>query len=409
MTKRVVLAYSGGLDTSVAIGWIAEATGAEVVAVAVDVGQGGENLEAVRQRALACGAIEAVVVDARDEFADDYCLPALRAGALYMDRYPLLSSLSRPLIVRHLVAAAKAYGADAVAHGCTGKGNDQVRFEVGVGALAPGLRVLAPVRDAGMSRDKAIAFAEEKGLPIDQSKRSPYSIDQNLWGRAIETGFLEDPWNPPVEDIFAYTADPGVRRDPDEVVIAFEAGRPIALDGKILTMRELVATLNERAGLQGVGRIDMVEDRLVGIKSREVYEAPAAMTLLTAREELAALTVDRDLARFARTVSQRWAELIYDGLWFSPLREALDAFVVEANAHVTGEVRVVLHGGRAVVTGRRSDLSLYDYGLATYDSGDTFDQSLARGFVELWGLPTKIAARRAARSFSVTSLPPPNR
>ncbi len=398
MTKRVVLAYSGGLDTSVAIGWIAEATGAEVVAVAVDVGQGGEDLEAVRQRALACGAIEAVVVDARDEFADDYCLPALRAGALYMDRYPLLSSLSRPLIVRHLVAAAEAHGADAVAHGCTGKGNDQVRFEVGVGALAPGLRVLAPVRDAGMSRDKAIAFAEEKGLPIDQSKRSPYSIDQNLWGRAIETGFLEDPWNPPVEDIFAYTADPGVRRDPDEVVIAFEAGRPIALDGKILTMRELVATLNERAGLQGVGRIDMVEDRLVGIKSREVYEAPAAMTLLTAREELAALTVDRDLARFARTVSQRWAELIYDGLWFSPLREALDAFVVEANAHVTGEVRVVLHGGRAVVTGRRSDQSLYDYGLATYDSGDTFDQSLARGFVELWGLPTKIAARRAARS-----------
>jgi argininosuccinate synthase len=398
VTKRVVLAYSGGLDTSVAIGWIAEATGGEVVAVAVDVGQGGEDLEAVRQRALACGAIEAVVVDARDEFADDYCLPALRAGALYMDRYPLLSSLSRPLIVRHLVGAAQVFGADAVAHGCTGKGNDQVRFEVGVGALAPGLRVLAPVRDTGMSRDKAIAFAEEKGLPIDQSKRSPYSIDQNLWGRAIETGFLEDPWNPPVEDLFAYTADPDVSRDPDEVVIAFEAGRPVALDGEQLTMREVVAALNERAGVQGVGRIDMVEDRLVGIKSREVYEAPAAVTLLTAREELAALTVDRDLARFARTVSQRWAELVYDGLWFSPLREALDAFIVETNAYVTGEVRVVLHGGRAVVTGRRSDQSLYDYGLATYDSGDTFDQSLARGFVELWGLPTKIAARRAARS-----------
>jgi argininosuccinate synthase len=398
VTKRVVLAYSGGLDTSVAIGWIAEATGGEVVAVAVDVGQGGEDLEVVRQRALACGAVEAVVVDARDEFADDYCLPALRAGALYMDRYPLLSSLSRPLIVRHLVGAAQVFGADAVAHGCTGKGNDQVRFEVGVGALAPGLRVLAPVRDTGMSRDKAIAFAEEKGLPIDQSKRSPYSIDQNLWGRAIETGFLEDPWNPPVEDLFAYTADPDVARDPDEVVIAFEAGRPVALDGQRLTMREVVAALNERGGVQGVGRIDMVEDRLVGIKSREVYEAPAAVTLLAAREELAALTVDRDLARFARTVSQRWAELIYDGLWFSPLREALDAFIVETNAYVTGEVRVVLHGGRAVVTGRRSDQSLYDYGLATYDSGDTFDQSLARGFVELWGLPTKIAARRAARS-----------
>jgi argininosuccinate synthase len=249
-----------------------------------------------------------------------------------------------------------------------------------------------------MSRDKAIRFAEEKGLPIDQSKRSPYSIDQNLWGRAIETGFLEDPWNPPVGDIFAYTADPDAPHDPDEVVIAFEAGRPVALDGERLTMREVVVALNERAGAQGVGRIDMVEDRLVGIKSREVYEAPAAVTLLTAREELAALTVDRDLARFARTVSQRWAELTYDGLWFSPLREALDAFIVETNAYVTGEVRVVLHGGRAVVTGRRSDQSLYDYGLATYDSDDTFDQSLARGFVELWGLPTKIAARRAARS-----------
>jgi len=398
VSKRVVLAYSGGLDTSVAIGWIAEATGGEVVAVAVDVGQGGEDLELVRQRALACGAVEAVVADAREEFADDYCLPALRAGALYMDRYPLVSALSRPLIVKHLVAAAKAYGADMVAHGCTGKGNDQVRFEVGVSALAPGLKVLAPVRDAGMSRPKAIAFAEEKGLPIDQSKRSPYSVDQNLWGRSIETGFLEDPWNAPVEDIFAYTADAGILREPDQVVIAFDAGRPVALDGEQLTMREVVARLNERAGRHGVGRIDMVEDRLVGIKSREVYEAPAAVTLLTARKELTALTIDRDLARFAGTVSQRWAELVYDGLWFSPLREALDAFIVETNAHVTGEVRVVLHGGRAVVTGRRSDESLYDYGLATYDSGDTFDQSLARGFVELWGLPTKIAARRTVRN-----------
>jgi argininosuccinate synthase len=397
VTERVVLAYSGGLDTSVAIGWIAEATGAEVVAVAVDVGQGGEDLEVVRMRAIACGAAEAVVVDARDEFADDYCLPALRAGALYMDRYPLISSLSRPLIVKHLVVTAKAYNATAVAHGCTGKGNDQVRFEVGVGALAPGLRVLAPVRDAGMTRDKAIAFAEEKGLPIDQSKQSPYSIDQNLWGRTVETGFLEDPWNAPTEDIFGYTADPAGTREPDETVITFEAGRPVALDGKPLSMRQVVEALNVHAGAQGVGRIDMVEDRLVGIKSREVYEAPAAATLLAARDELAGLTVDRDLARFGRMVSQRWAELVYDGLWYSPLREALDAFVAAANAHVTGEVRVVLHGGRAAVTGRRSDESLYDFALATYDSADTFDQSLAKGFVELWGLPTKIAARRQAR------------
>ena len=394
MTERVVLAYSGGLDTSVAIGWIAGETGAEVVAVAVDVGQGGESLDVIRERALACGAVDAVVVDARDEFATDYCLPALRANARYMGRYPLVSALSRPLIVAHLAKAARDTGATAVAHGCTGKGNDQVRFEVGLGALAPELRVLAPVRDSGMTRDKAIAFAEERGLPIDVSRRSPYSVDQNLWGRAVETGFLEDPWNAPIEDLYSYTASPAEAREPDELTVTFTDGVPTAIDGRALSPLALIQELNARAGAQGVGRLDMVEDRLVGIKSREVYECPGALALIAAHVELESLTVERDVARFKHSVEQRWAELVYDGLWFSPLRRALDAFLLSASEHVTGDVRLVLHGGRATPTGRRSDASLYDYGLATYDSDDTFDQTLAKGFVDLWGLPSRIAAKR---------------
>src|SRR5437763_211041 len=319
MTDRVVLAYSGGLDTSVAIGWIAAETGADVVAVAADVGQGGEDLEVIRQRALDCGAVEAVVVDARTEFADGYCLPALRANALYMDRYPLLSALSRPVIVRHLVDAARYHGATTVAHGCTGKGNDQVRFEVGIAALAPELSVMAPVRDSGMTRDKAIAFAEEKGLSIDVTKKSPYSIDQNLWGRAVETGFLEDIWNAPIEDVYAYTQDPSVDRTPDEVVVTFVDGAPTAIDGRPVTMLEAVQELNIRAGVHGIGRLDMVEDRLVGIKSREVYECPGAIALITAHQELENVTVERDLARFKRFVDQRWAELVCHGPRFSPL------------------------------------------------------------------------------------------
>ncbi|GAA4635643.1 argininosuccinate synthase [Actinoallomurus vinaceus] len=394
MTERVVLAYSGGLDTSVAIPYLAEQTGGEVVAVAVDLGQGGEDLEGIRKRALACGAVEAVVVDAREEFAADFCFAALRANALYMDRYPLVSALSRPLIVKHLVAAAKEHGGTTVSHGCTGKGNDQVRFEAGLSALAPELKVIAPARDFAWTRDKAIAFAEEKGLPIDVTSKSPYSIDQNLWGRAVETGFLEDIWNAPTEDVYAYTSDPAQPREADEVVITFKEGVPVALDGRELSPYRLVAELNRRAGAQGVGRLDMVEDRLVGIKSREVYEAPAAIALITAHQELENVTVERDLARFKRGVDQRWSELAYDGLWFSPLMDALDAFIGEAQKHVTGEIRMTLHGGRAVVTGRRSAASLYDYDLATYDTGDTFDQSLAKGFVELWSLPSKIAAKR---------------
>jgi len=391
---KVVLAYSGGLDTSVAIGWIAERTGAEVIAVAVDVGQGGEDMETIAARALACGAADSTVVDARDEYAADYCMPALRANALYMQRYPLVSALSRPLIVAHLARVAAAAGASIVAHGCTGKGNDQVRFEVGMASLAPDITVIAPVRDSGMTRDKSIAFAAEKGLPISVSARSPYSIDQNVWGRSCETGHLEDIWAAPLEDVYGYTADPGAPRAADEVTISFTDGLPVALDGRPLTPLALITELNALAGAHGIGRIDLVEDRLIGIKSREIYEAPGAITLITAHQELENVCLERDLARFKRLAEQRWTELVYDGLWFSPLRRSLGAFMTEASRRVTGDVRVRLHGGRAVVTGRRSAASLYDFSLATYDTGDTFDQGLAKGFIELFGLPSKIAAGR---------------
>jgi argininosuccinate synthase len=400
MTQRVVLAYSGGLDTSVAIGWIAEQTGAEVIALAVDVGQGGEDMEAVKARALACGAAEALVVDARDEFAGEYCMPALRANALYMDRYPLVSALSRPVIVAHLARVAHEYDASLVSHGCTGKGNDQVRFEVGLASLAPDVKVFAPVRDSGMTRDKAIEFAAAKGLPIDVTAKSPYSIDQNVWGRSTETGHLEDIWEAPHSDVYGYTSDPAAGRPADEITISFTDGLPDAIDGRPLSPLELITELNALAGGHGIGRIDMVEDRLIGIKSREIYEATAALTLIAAHAELENVCLERDLARFKRMAGQRWTELVYDGLWFSPLRESLDAFMAQASKNVTGEVRVTLQGGRAVVTGRRSPLALYDYGLATYDTGDLFDQKLSKGFVELWGLPSKIAAERDRKAAS---------
>jgi argininosuccinate synthase len=397
MKQRIVLAYSGGLDTSVAIPYLSDEIGAEVIAVAVDMGQGGEDLEVIRKRALDCGAVEAEVVDARVEFASEFCMRALKANALYMDRYPLVSALSRPLIVRHLVAAARTHGATVVSHGCTGKGNDQVRFEAGIAALAPDLKVIAPARDFAWTRDKAIAFAEDRNLPIDVTKSSPYSVDQNLWGRAVETGFLEDIWNAPTEDVYAYTVNPASAGSADEVIVSFERGVPVAIDEQPVTPLEAVTRLGQRAGAQGVGRLDMVEDRLVGIKSREVYEAPAAIALITAHQELENVTIERDLARFKRGVEQRWSELVYDGLWYSPLKRALDGFVDDANSSVTGDIRMTLDAGRAVVTGRRSEESLYDYSLATYDTGDMFDQSLAKGFVELWSLPSKIAAQRDAR------------
>jgi argininosuccinate synthase len=397
VAEKIVLAYSGGLDTSVAIGWIAERSGAEVIALAVDVGQGGEDLATIKERALACGAVAAEVVDARDEFAAEYCMPALQANALYMDRYPLVSALSRPLIVKHLARVAREAGASLVAHGCTGKGNDQVRFEAGLAALAPEVYCTAPVRDSDMTRDKAIAFAAEKGLPINVTSRSPFSIDQNVWGRSCETGYLEDIWNAPQEDVYGYTDDPAAGKPADEITISFERGLPVALNGEAKSPLQMITELNQLAGAHGIGRIDMVEDRLIGIKSREIYEAPGAITLIAAHSELESVCVERDLARFKRQAEQRWTELVYDGLWYSPLKSALDAFLADAAQHVTGEVRVRLEGGRAVVTGRRSPAALYNYELATYDTGDMFDQSLAKGFVDLWGLPAKIAADRDRR------------
>ncbi|MHA7277969.1 argininosuccinate synthase [Arthrobacter sp. Hz1] len=398
MTERIVLAYSGGLDTSVAIGWIAEATGAEVIAVAVDVGQGGESLEEIRQRALDCGAVEAYVADARDEFATEYCMPALKANALYMDAYPLVSAVSRPVIVKHLVAAAREFGATTVAHGCTGKGNDQVRFEVGIQTLGPDLRCIAPVRDLALTRDKAIAFAEEHNLPIQTTKKNPFSIDQNVWGRAVETGFLEDIWNGPTKDVYEYTDSPEFSPAADEVTITFREGIPVAIDGVAVTPLQAIEQLNRRAGAQGVGRIDIVEDRLVGIKSREIYEAPGAMALIAAHRELENVTVEREQARFKKTVGQRWTELVYDGQWFSPLKRSLDTFIEDTQKYVSGDIRMDLHGGRATVTGRRSETALYDFNLATYDTGDTFDQSMARGFIEIFGLSSKVASGRDERA-----------
>ena len=396
MSERVVLAYSGGLDTSVGIGWLKEATGKEVVALAIDVGQGGEDMDVIRQRALHCGAVEAIVVDAKAEFADDYLMPALKANALYQKRYPLVSALSRPLIGKHLASVARKLGADSVAHGCTGKGNDQVRFEAAVAAIAPELKSIAPIRDLALTRDKAIEFAEKNNLPIAQSKKSPYSVDQNVWGRAVETGFLEDPWNAPIEDLYSYTQDPDVLREATEVTIKFEAGIPVAIDGVSYTAIELIQKMNDLAGAHGVGRIDIVEDRLVGIKSREVYESPAGIALIAAHEELENLTLERDVNRFKRGIEARWADLVYEGLWFSGLKRSLDVFIDHTQEYVSGEVRLKLQGGRAVVTGRKSDESLYDFDLATYDTGDTFDQSMAKGFIELWALPSKIAAKRDA-------------
>ena len=395
MTKeRVVLAYSGGLDTSVAIGWIEQATGMEVIAVSVDLGQGGEDLDVIRQRAIDCGAVESYVADAREEFAAEYCMPALKANALYMDAYPLVSALSRPVIVKHLVRAARQFGATTVSHGSTGKGNDQVRFEVGITSLAPDLKCIAPVRDLALTRDKSIEYAQAHGLPIETTKNNPFSIDQNVWGRAIETGYLEDIWNAPTKDVYNYTDDPAFPPVADEVVITFAKGVPVAIDGIEVTPLGAVMEMNRRAGAQGIGRIDIVEDRLVGIKSREVYEAPGAMALIAAHRELENVVLEREQARFKKQIEDRWTTLVYDGQWFSPLKSSLDAFIEDTQEYVEGDIRMVLHGGRATVTGRRSSASLYDFNLATYDATDTYDQSMARGFVDIYGMTSKLAARR---------------
>ncbi|CAN5146077.1 argininosuccinate synthase [soil metagenome] len=395
MAKRVVLAYSGGLDTSVAVRWMIDNLGVEVIALAADVGQGGggdRDFEVVRQRAMAAGAVEAVVVDVRDEFARDYCVPALRANAVYEGRYPLVSALSRPVIVKHLVAAARTYGADAVAHGCTGKGNDQVRFEVSTRALAPDLEVVAPVRSWGMTREDCILYAYDHGIPITATKEKLYSVDDNLWGRAIECGEMEDPWAVPPPGVWSMTVR--TETEPRELVLGFEEGVPVAVDGEALGLVELIDRVGRIVGSYGWGRIDMVENRRVGIKSRETYECPASLALIAAHSDLESITLERDLAREKTRLEPRYAELIYDGLWFSPLKQALDAFVAESKRSVTGEVRLCIEPGGERVTGRRSEQSLYDYGLATYDAADSFRHQDSAGFVRLWGLGIETWAQR---------------
>ena len=388
LTKKVVLAYSGGLDTSVAIPWLRD-QGWQVIAIAVDVGQPGD-LQGAVARALQLGAIDSRAVDARKVFVQDYVLPALRMNALYQGRYPLVSALTRPLIAQVLVEVAAETGASAVAHGCTGKGNDQVRFEVALGALAPDLEVLAPVRDWGMGRDETIAYALERDLPIRTTKKSPYSVDENLWGRSIECGILEDPWAAPPEDVFEMTQDPtAASARGAEIELHFEAGVPTMLDGESLEPLHLIEAVGKVAGSFGFGRIDMVEDRLVGIKSREIYEAPAALTLIAAHRDLENLTLERGYAIEKRKLEATWAQLVYEGLWFSPLREAIDAFASSAQEAVTGDVRVRLGPASCAPVGRRSPHALYDRSLATYDVGDTFRHQDAAGFVKLWGLSTK--------------------
>ncbi|MBI2705304.1 MAG: argininosuccinate synthase [Actinobacteria bacterium] len=395
MPKSVVLAYSGGLDTSVAVRWMIDELDVEVIAVACDVGQGGD-WDAVKERAKAAGAVEAIVADVREEFARDYCGPVLRANALYENQYPLVSALSRPVIVKELVRVAREHGADAVAHGCTGKGNDQVRFEVATRALAPDLDIVAPVRVWGMTRDDSIDYAERHGIPLTASREKIYSIDDNLWGRAIECGEMEDPWAEPPDGVWEMTRLKA--EDPREITIAFERGTPVAVDGDAMPMHQLVGQLNEIVGAYAYGRLDMVENRRVGIKSRETYEAPAALALIMAHRDLESITLERDLQRQKIALEHRYAELVYDGLWFSPLRNALDAFVDSSQEFVTGEVRLRLDKGRCIVVGRRSDHSLYDYGLATYDAADSFNHDDSEGFVRLWGLGIQTWAARQTQA-----------
>jgi argininosuccinate synthase len=382
--KRVVLAYSGGLDTSVAVRWLKEESGADVIALAVDVGQGGD-FEVLSRRALEAGAVESEVVDARAEMAESFVAPAIRANASYEGKYPLVSALSRPVIVRHLVAQARAHGATAVAHGCTGKGNDQVRFEVGVRALAPDLGIYAPARVWGLTREDCVELAAKWEIPITVTKEKLYSIDDNLWGKAIECGAIEDPWAPAPADV--YTLTRVTESDPVEVIVGFEAGVPVSLDGTALGPYDLIARLGRVAGSRGFGRLDMIENRRVGIKSREVYECPAALALITAHADLEDLTLERDVHHEKARLEPRWAELVYDGLWYSPLRSALQAFITESQRHVTGEVRLRFAApGTCAVVGRRSPVALYDHDLATYDASDTFRHADAEGFVRLWGL-----------------------
>jgi argininosuccinate synthase len=399
VAKRVVLAYSGGLDTSVAVRWMREEWGVEVIACAVDVGQlaAGEE-DMIRERAAAAGAVETEIIDAREEFARDFLVPALRANALYEGKYPLVSALSRPVIVEHLVASARRHGAHAVGHGCTGKGNDQVRFEVSTRVLAPDLDVMAPVRVWGLSRADCIELADKWEIPISASKEKLYSIDENMWGRAIECGILENPWSAAPEDPYTLTrATKDAPDEPTELVIAFERGVPVALDGVATPLVELIEKVGRIVGDYGWGRIDMVENRRVGIKSRETYECPASLALILAHRDLEGICLERDVQREKARLEPRYAELVYDGLWFSPLKNALDAFMAETQRYVTGEVRLKLSPGSCEVVGRRSPHSLYDYALATYDAEDTYRHEDSAGFVRLWGLSVETWAGTQGR------------
>lgn len=387
--KKVVLAYSGGLDTSVAIKWLQE-KGYDVIALCLNVGE-GKDLEFVKQKALAVGAIQSYMLDVQEEFANEYALIAMQAHTLYEGKYPLVSALSRPLIAKKLVEIAEQEGAQAVAHGCTGKGNDQVRFEVSIQALNPYLEVIAPVREWKWSREEEIEYAKENDVPIPVGLDSPFSIDQNLWGRSNECGVLEDPWAAPPEEAYEMTLSlEDTPNKPEYIEIGFEAGVPKTLNGISYSAAELIHTLNTIAGKHGIGRIDHVENRLVGIKSREVYECPAAMTLITAHKELEDLTLVKEVAHFKPVIEQKLTELIYNGLWFSPLKNALVAFLQETQKHVTGTVRVKLFKGHAIVEGRKSEYSLYNEKLATYTKDDEFNHDAAVGFISLFGLPTKV-------------------
>jgi argininosuccinate synthase len=390
---RIVLAYAGGLDTSVAVPWLAERYHAEVVCLTLDLGQ-GKDLQTVRERALSAGALRAHVLDVREEFAQEYILPALQADAVYEGRYPLATALGRPLIAKKLVEIARIEGATAIAHGCTGKGNDQVRIEVSARALMPGLRVIAPAREEAMSREAKIEFARQRGVPAPADTPSPYAIDANLWGRSVQRGILEDTWVEPPAEVFSLTKDPAQCPDePAYLELEFERGVPVAVNGVAMPFMDIIASVGTIAGDHGVGRIDMIENRLVGIKTREVYEAPAAVVLHLAHADLESFVSPRDLQRVKQEMAARYADMVYDGAWYSPVREAMDAFVAKVQERVTGVLRVKLFKGSAQVVGRRSPFALYDIGLATYGEGDTFDHGAAAGFIRLHGLPIETAAR----------------
>ena len=392
--SSVVLAYSGGLDTSVAIRWIKEQYNLDVITLTIDIGN-ARDLPAIAARAQQIGAVKAMVVDARADLMRYFVWPALQAGAIYEGSYPLATALARPLIARLLVEVARAEGAIAVAHGCTGKGNDQVRFDVSINTLAPDLKIIAPVREWSMTRDSEIAYANEHAIPINVSIANPYSVDQNLWGRSVECGVLEDPWAEPPEDVFAWTANPDGDEhiEPTYLEIMFQHGIPVALNGEDTDAVLLVETLNKLAGKYGIGRIDHIENRLVGIKSREIYEAPAAVVLHAAHQALESLTLSRDQARFKEMVAAEYARLIYDGQWYSALHQDLAAYVQSTQRFVSGTVRVKLSRGHCAIVGRRSEHSLYNHSLATYDSGDQFDHNAALGFIKLWSLPLSTQAQ----------------